>query len=849
MSTALKLSTCLLVCALFGTLQAEQPIRIGWIWDQWTQIPGTYGSQPPTNNMLNGNNGEHALGMGEYYSDQGQWKNWWSLLSERDEAKMMAYEYKDIGRPGRDRGWIWDPAWNPFEKDVEGTGTHHDLTNGQAIISPTFKLWCSIFQAPDGIGGGIPATGLYDQPIDEQTGGAWSSPAQGENDHNEAKMAAFAVSGNNAYVVHPIHYYRTGRDSGYTLLSLHSTNQGGNWIDRSRVVPWSGDVYRNPSLAVDGSGRLHLAFCVLGEGLSFGYSDDAGANWNWLSAEGVPGTPSEPCVAASGSYVFVCWQVNGAIYYRFSNDYGQNWNPALNEDPSAVPFATPGSWTYDLPNVKVIGQRVLLVARVKAGNQCSVRGMFGTIYHPTPNNLGMFWLDQPEITIYPTVTGDDPLNPFIDGFKITHGDNQYTNACYVASVPNSTGGGRYLVRRGVYYGPARYVHSSDATAVNTARLTALGSQDAVQYAASRWPSYEAGRVVDQFPLHYEAGMGVTPAMALDGDGNRWVTFTWQDSLFCQFPGEYAPRLVYGGDSTLFPGQPSIVCHPIQGGVTAANVVFAVYDTAGGASKIMYARVNTDGVVLDTIESVATLRDSLPCISVYKSDTMLVTWQHGDSILSSLLTNYGPLTEGQPPAWSSANLVTASGYHPMSVMENDSVLNCAYTAKSGSDYSIQRSTNNLGGGMFGNWVAMTAPSAGSNVEKSNPVYAGVGASVWQQKVDGTWVIKGYVRGVETTLVANDTDAYHPHAVAESSAVSPSIDQVRVHLLYTAGVTFEVDSGVYDTGETRYKCESLNVSNAGSDATKANNGVKLMRKEGTDSLFATYTDADGTVMYAY
>jgi len=25
-------------------------------------------------------------------------------------------------------------------------------------------------------------------------------------------------------------------------------------------------------------------------------------------------------------------------------------------------------------------------------------------------------------------------------------------------------------------------------------------------------------------------------------------------------------------------------------------------------------------------------------------------------------------------------------------------------------------------------------------------------------------------------------------------------VRVHLLYTAGVTFEVDSGVYDTGET-------------------------------------------------
>jgi hypothetical protein len=49
-------------------------------------------------------------------------------------------------------------------------------------------------------------------------------------------------------------------------------------------------------------------------------------------------------------------------------------------------------------------------------------------------------------------------------------------------------------------------------------------------------------------------------------------------------------------------------------VTAGNVVFAVYDTAGGSSRVMYARVNTDGVVLDTIESVNTLRDSLPCIT-------------------------------------------------------------------------------------------------------------------------------------------------------------------------------------------------------------------------------------------
>jgi hypothetical protein len=307
-------------------------------------------------------------------------------------------------------------------------------------------------------------------------------------------------------------------------------------------------------------------------------------------------------------------------------------------------------------------------------------------------------------------------------------------------------------------------------------------------------------------------------------------------------------MVFGGSSSAVPGQPSIVCYPTQGGVTAGNVVFAVYDTAGGAAKIMYARVSADEVILDTIESVNTLRDSLPSVNVYLSDSLVVTYQHGDSILSRLLANYGPLTEGQPPAWSSANLVTASGYHPSSVMENGSVVNCCWTRQSGG-YSIQRATNDLGGGMFGSWVAMTPPSATSNVDKGNPVYAGVGASVWQQLVSGKWVIKGYVRGAETTLVANDTDAYHPHAVAESSASSPSVDRIRLHLLYTAGVTFEVDSAVFDTGQIRYSTFDFDVSNAGPDATRANNGSKLLRKEAGDSLYAAYQDADGTVMYAY
>ena len=251
--------------------------------------------------------------------------------------------------------------------------------------------------------------------------------------------------------------------------------------------------------------------------------------------------------------------------------------------------------------------------------------------------------------------------------------------------------------------------------------------------------------------------------------------------------------------------------------------------------------------MDTIESVNTLRDSLPDVSVYKTDSLVVTWQHGDSVLSSLLADYGPGTSGQPPAWSSVNLVTAAGHHPMSVMENGSVVNCVFDGQSGGNYSVQRYTNDLSGGMFSGWVAQTPPSAASAAEKANSAYAGVGVSVWQQKVSGKWVIKGFVRGAETTLVANDTDAYHPQAVAESSAISPSVNRIALHLLYDAGLAFEVDSGVYDTGETRYVEKDFDVSHAVANATAQNNGSKLIRQG--DSLFAVYGDLDGSIVYAW
>ena len=454
-----------------------------------------------------------------------------------------------------------------------------------------------------------------------------------------------------------------------------------------------------------------------------------------------------------------------------------------------------------------------------------------------------------------TNSSDEPLNPSIAAIPsddLTLPVPGDAIACCVMSTPGHALRNWTLDRRNIreahgYWANLSYDPAPDA---NTARLLVRDAGGVEHYASTTWPYFAAGEVIGGWPVYDFAGTGKMPALALDADGWRWVAFIDSDTLWC-YTGDGEPEMVFAGSSSAVPGQPSIICYPQPATAGyAAGVVFPVYDTVGGASRVMYGRVDTSAVVLDTIESVANLRDSLPSISVFKTDTLLCTFQHGDSVLSVMLADYGPGTTGRPGAWSSPNLVTAHGYHPMSAFEQGgSVLNCVWSGKDANNYAIHRATNDLSGGMFPSWTAQADPSGSATAEKSGPVYAGVGVTAWAEKVSGKWVIKGNVRGAETTLVANDTDAYHPQAVAESSAISPSIDQVRVHLLWTEGVTFEVDSGVVDTGETRYKCESLSVSHAGSDATKYNQGAKFLRKALSDSLFCTYADIDGAVMYAY
>jgi len=656
--------------------------------------------------------------------------------------------------------------------------------------------------------------------------------------------------------------YVAHRDDDGTdkLYCSRSSNGGENWEASGTIR--SGHEPVHPSLGVGGPGVVYCAFQHDDDEMDdcdiyFRSSTNYGATWSVNETDLTPDWANDelPCLAASGSMVFVCWtDYDGNIVYRWSSDGGSSWTPDPTSNPPADPAIAWPKVTY--PTVIVADQvNAVLIPGGTWGSKpywhllLAAKGCVGTGPELTYTALKRGALTTDGVVTWDPVLGMSPwcLVGDFPGYCPSvcgEADGYDTLAACVWSDPG----------RNIYVAKGRWANWHDyqdppGQADNVGRRLFLDPDGSLLYAAGRSPYAVWGPVLGGYTVPMLADCGFRPALAVDGDGAGWLAYTRDDTVWCIL-GEDGYKAVFAGSGSAIPGQPSIVCYPGQaGGVYVGNVVFAVYDTAGGASRIMYARVDTGAVVLDTIESVANLKDSLPCINVYKTDSLLVTWQHGDSTLGSMLCDYGPGTAGQVPAWTSPSLVSANSYHAMSAFdEGGSVLNCIWTRNNGSNYAIQRATCDLASAAFGSWTPMATPGDTGSAEKANPVFAGLGVSCWQEKAaTGEWIIKGYVRGEEETFVANDTDAYHPHAVAESSAVSPSIDQIRVHLLYTAGVTFEVDSGVFDTGDVRFVTCSLNVSHAGSDATKYNNGTKLLRKADSDSLLAVYADLDNAVMW--
>ncbi|MFO7676266.1 MAG: hypothetical protein R6X12_08135, partial [bacterium] len=61
---------------------------------------------------------------------------------------------------------------------------------------------------------------------------------------------------------------------------------------------------------------------------------------------------------------------------------------------------------------------------------------------------------------------------------------------------------------------------------------------------------------------FTAGAGDLSAVAADPDGNAWVAFRCDDTIWC-LTGEQSVEPVWAGDGSRVPGQPSIAIYPLQ----------------------------------------------------------------------------------------------------------------------------------------------------------------------------------------------------------------------------------------------------------------------------------------------
>jgi len=353
------------------------------------------------------------------------------------------------------------------------------------------------------------------------------------------------------------------------------------------------------------------------------------------------------------------------------------------------------------------------------------------------------------------------------------------------------------------------------------------------------------------------GYGGKPALALDSDSILCAAYVASCTLYCNwwYPEYYdwvSEETVYIGGEHEVLGQPSVALYPGKSdGVKVAGITWVVYDSSAGTSRTMLAKCDTGRVVLDTVEHMAKI-DSCPSITIAGGDTLYCVFQRDTCVVEKHLNEYGAGDWNRPPAWSNGTVVSTYGRHPSSLIEDGDYLHATWNSRVvGLDAEtlkvIETATLYVGDSvpLFGDWTDGANPSKADTCPVDNSSYCDAGVSVWQQRVSGIWRIMGSVRGDTVTLASvTDTDLLCPHAVAESSAISPSIDQVRVKLLYTKEQIVDGDT----CHDLCFETDSFNVSNAGPNATSQNNGVKLIRQPDGDSLFAAYCDKDGAVEYA-
>ncbi len=840
--------TTFVLCTLAVPAAANRIVTDAWKWNR-NLVKRI--AQDATN-VLTDNSGAHAVAMFDYWNPDINWYSFWTTVVYSKVQTGQATQARGVEfRTLEDENFFNLQITDEYNPRFLCTATNGSYLNPQDMECYTHAAWLECegtFPHARAArryarGDGTYYWGAYDDITNllVRPGGLEPRVAVARFTGADEKRVCAATG--VSYVDNDLEYW--GLECGL------STNAGQSWYDEDIIVP---EEDRSPVFGVSvavgpNTGEaIYVAYEDEEEsGVYFQKSVNFGEDWlaePLLISDNYTEYAANPCIAALGNLLFVCWRDETEpatlIRYRWSTNGGTDWIPALTSDPPYGPFDPRFACAEPCASMVTCSDKPTVVMTCEQ--------TFGTQTHLT-TAVGRFWANEWHwfSEVFENAWGDADLNPnsVAADPHPDHAGGQPRGSC-VWSVPY--GGTRRIYRYSGGWVPLTYLTLRPPDPANSFRALAPDATGMLRFTNSSCPSVNSGYVSDGSLVSFATDIGCLPALALDGNGDRWNAYLRSDTLWCAFDGGWAYKPVFCGSSSARPGQPSIECYP--GSATAA-LTFPIYDSAGASSMILWAKFSSTNLMLDTIESVANLSDSCPSVTVVYGETLVVCWQHGDSILSSKLLDYGPGDWNRPPAWSSLELVTANGYHPMTRVEGEDVVHCLWTEKIDvtgiyDTFNICHATCDLDPtGMFHGWTAGTNPSTGNQdtTEKGNAVYAGCGVSVWQEKVSGVWNLYARVRDSIKTLVANDTDAYHPHAVACSSATNPSTNEIRVSLLYTSAEVFAVDSGLFDTGDVRFRADTFSVSNAMANATRSSNGAKLIRPQGSDSLHATYCDLSG------
>lgn len=168
------------------------------------------------------------------------------------------------------------------------------------------------------------------------------------------------TSGNNAWCI------ATSKDTAYAvwytsneeIWFARSTDDTETWGDSVKLSA-SGENWC-PSIATANDTVVHVVWQRYSSGhhyLYYNNSFDKGETWGTAQniAGGTTYTKYNPCIRATGSYVYVVWRENHDIYFDRSTNNGTNWNTDQNI------CNVSGSDDASHPSMAVTGQNVDVV--------------------------------------------------------------------------------------------------------------------------------------------------------------------------------------------------------------------------------------------------------------------------------------------------------------------------------------------------------------------------------------------------------------------------------------------------------------------------------------------------------